>query len=139
MTISIFATIQPSRTFQGAYEVVRYVEQHPTDLVCNRLVRDVIPCANLATARTIKRDVNAGTYGVAIEPINFPTETFNVSQEQTTGCLTGGLGYTPAITWILTGRVEQVTNWATAKSIARNNPVTPEATSNYHALCNVTA
>ena len=45
-----------------------------------------------------------------------------ISTEEFYGCLTGGMGYTPAITWTLTGRVERVHNWATAKSISRRYP-----------------
>ena len=42
--------------------------------------------------------------------------------EEYYGCATGGMGYTPAVTWLLTGRVERVHNWATAKSIAKDFP-----------------
>jgi hypothetical protein len=53
------------------------------------------------------------------------------SAEQVGGCLTGGAGHDAAVTWVATGRVERVTNWASAKAIARNNPVTPEDKRNY--------
>ena len=38
--------------------------------------------------------------------------------EKAHGCRTGGAGYEPAVLWVLTGRVERVQNWATAKFLA---------------------
>ena len=45
------------------------------------------------------------------------------SPERAAGCIVGGAGYDAAVTWVLTGRVERCHNFATAKAIARNNPV----------------
>ena len=75
-----------------------------------------VPCANLATARAI-RD-GRGHDPVTVTPRN---------TEEAYGCTVGGAGYDASVTWVLTGRVERVSNWATARVIARNHPagVTP--------------
>ena len=113
--MSITAFIQPSPKFRDAFEVVVVDEPSPTEPV----IEHVIPCANLATARSVRDGINNGD-GVprplprAVEPVP--------NLEQSGGCLTGGLGNTPAVTWLLTGRVEQVHNWATARSLKRDYP-----------------
>ncbi len=47
-----------------------------------------------------------------------------LTDEQRGGCIAGGAGYDAAVTWIVSGRVERCHNWATAKSLSRNYPVT---------------
>ncbi len=47
-----------------------------------------------------------------------------LTDEQRGGCLTGGAGYDAAVTWLATGRVERCSNWATARTLKRNYPVT---------------
>ena len=47
-----------------------------------------------------------------------------LTDEQSGGCIAGGAGYDAAVTWIVSGRVERCHNWATAKSLSRNYPVT---------------
>ena len=111
----ITAFIQPSRKFRNAFEVVVVDEPSPVEPV----IEHVIPCANLATARSVRDGINNGdgiptALPVADEPVP--------NLEQACGCLTGGLGYTPAVTWALTGRVERVHNWATARSLADRHP-----------------
>ena len=96
------AFIQTSTKFFGHYQVVNGSE--------------VIDCHNIGTAVSIRdRLLNpAPVAPVAVAPVKTP--------EQQAGCLTGGLGYTPAVTWLLTGRVEQVHNWATARTLKRDYP-----------------
>jgi len=75
-----------------------------------------IDCHNLATARAHIRD-HFKTPDCSKEIVR------QMTLEEYYGCATGGMGYTPCITWVLTGRTEQVHNWATAKSIARSYPL----------------
>ena len=99
------AFIQTSTKFFGHYQVVNG--------------SDVIDCHNIGTAVSIRDRLNRPepVAPVAVAPVA-PTK----SLEQVGGCVTGGLGYTPAVTWLLTGRVEQVHNWATARSLKRDYP-----------------
>jgi len=121
MSITIPASIRPSIKFNGAYEVIHYapIAPYSSHLDCYR--KTVIPCANLATARTIKRDLNEGR-----APAPVAVEPSPLTAEQLGGCLTGGCGYDPAVTWIVTGRVERVHNWATARNLKRNYPAQSE-------------
>jgi len=123
MSITIPASIRPSIKFNGAYEVVHYVASDLPAGLGTHLALQVIPCANLATARTVKRDLNEGRPTLS-HPLPKSVERSLLSTEQLGGCLTGGCGYDPAVTWVVTGRVERVHNWATAKSLKRNYPVT---------------
>ena len=113
---TVTATIRPSSSFAGSFEVVALHCEVIVEGLAQRLRREVIPCHNLATARTIRdRLLNPEPVApVAVAPVKTP--------EQQAGCLTGGLGYTPAVTWLLTGRVEQVHNWATARTLKRDYP-----------------
>jgi|14BtaG_2_1085337.scaffolds.fasta_scaffold22755_4 hypothetical protein len=95
-------SIYRSPVFQGAYYVI------------NNETGDRTDCHNLQTALAHCVD-----QGVQAHLIPVPKQ---ITLEEHYGCLTGGLGYTPAITWTLTGRVERVHNWATAKEIARTFP-----------------
>ena len=104
------AFIQPSPKFRDAFEVVVILHDFSDD-------RSTIPCANLATARSVLAGVLNGD-GV---PRPLPVAG-KPDLEQACGCLTGGLGYTPAVTWTLTGRVERVHNWATARKLAGDHP-----------------
>ena len=76
----------------------------------------VIPCHNYATASAYA----AGRLPPAVESARTVAPR---SLEQAGGCIAGGAGYDPAVTWSVSGRVERVTNWATAKTLVRNNPV----------------
>ena len=116
------AYIAPSSRFHGCYDVVTYEKSRGVNGLYTAFSQKRIPCANIASARTVKREINAGTYDQPTET----NETPKLSAEQLGGCLTGGLGYTPAVTWLATGRTEQVTNWATARQLKRNYPAQPE-------------
>ncbi len=73
-----------------------------------------VPCHNLSTAK-----VEAGLIPQNSEQNASVPEQITV--EEYYGCELGGLGYTPAITWTITGRVERVHNWATARTIVSDN------------------
>ena len=126
MTISnlIPAYIAPSSRFYGHYDVVTYEKSRGINGLYQAFSQKRIPCANIATARTVKREINSGTY--ELPTVTTETETPKLSAEQLGGCLTGGLGYTPAVTWLATGRTEQVANWATARQLKRNYPAQSE-------------
>jgi len=96
-------TLYQSPIYQGSFYVVNNTTGERTD------------CHNLQTALAHIREQENPQTPVTREPKQ-------VTLEEHYGCLTGGLGYTPAITWTLTGRVERVHNWATAKEIARTFP-----------------
>jgi len=102
------AFIQNSSKFFGHFQVVNG--------------DDIIDCHNLGTAVTIRDRINNP------EPVRSTTSTVpfrtntELPLEQRVGCLTGGLGHTPAVTWVLTGRVEQVHNWATARQLKADRP-----------------
>ena len=73
-----------------------------------------VPCHNLTTAK-----VEAGLIPQHSEQNASVPE--QISVEEYYGCELGGLGYTPAVTWTITGRVERVHNWATARTIVSDN------------------
>jgi len=73
-----------------------------------------VPCHNLTTAK-----VEAGLIPQHAEQNASVPE--QISVEEYYGCELGGLGYTPAVTWTITGRVERVHNWATARTIVSDN------------------
>ena len=97
-------SIYESPVYRGSYYVV------------NNSTGERVDCHNLATAHAHIRDLENPQTPVVTEPKQLTLEEYY-------GCATGGMGYTPAITWVLTGRTEQVHNWATAKSIARSFPL----------------
>jgi len=73
-----------------------------------------VPCHNLSTAK-----VEAGLLNLrSTELTGFPEQ---ITVEEYYGCVAGGLGYTPAVTWTITGRVERCHNWATARTIVSDN------------------
>ena len=75
-----------------------------------------VPCHNYPTA---------SAYAAGRLPaVTAARDVAPLTDEQRGGCTVGGAGYDAAVTWVLTGRVERCHNWATAKTIARNNPVT---------------
>jgi len=110
------AFIQDSPKFYGCFQVVvADVAYNPT----RGVTTEVIDCANYATAVSVRDGINNGD-GV---PVPLPKAVEPVPNlELSGGCLTGGLGHTPAVTWLLTGRVERVHNWATARSLKRDYP-----------------
>ena len=110
------AFIQDSPKFYGCFQVVvADVAYNPT----RGVTTEVIDCANYATAVSVRDGINNGD-GV---PVALPKASEPVPNlEQSGGCLTGGRHYTPAVTWLLTGRVERVHNWATAESLKRDYP-----------------
>ena len=121
MSITIPAIIQTSNKFNGAFEVVHYVNDRGVDGIYQAFRQERIPCANLATARSIRDRLNdEGTVEVTL-PVS--VERSLLSAEELAGCRTGGLGYDPAVTWALTGRVERVHNWATARTLSDRFPV----------------
>ncbi len=126
MTTIIPAYITPSPTFNGAYQVIAYTNEVILKGFASRVSREVIPCANLATARTIKQAINNGTYGNEAVEVAVPrsVERSLLTPEELGGCRTGGCGYDPAVTWVNTGRVERVHNWGSARSLADRYPVT---------------
>tara|TARA_R110000824_G_scaffold235862_1_gene424635 strand:+ start:307 stop:621 length:315 start_codon:yes stop_codon:yes gene_type:complete len=97
-------SIYESPIFFGAYCII------------NNDTGERIDCHNLRTARSILENqfkiADSGKTEIKRQ----------ISTEEFYGCLTGGMGYTPAITWTLTGRVERVHNWATANDISRRYP-----------------
>jgi hypothetical protein len=97
-------TIYESPVYFGSYIVVNNETGERTD------------CHNLATARAIITERITTNDSNNEQPRQLTLEEYY-------GCATGGLGYTPAVTWVLTGRTEQVHNWGTAKSIARSFPL----------------
>jgi len=74
-----------------------------------------IPCHNYHTARL---------YSEGRAPAVTTAVQTSRTVEQAGGCQAGGAGYDAAVTWAVTGRVERCRNWASANTIARNNPVT---------------
>ena len=75
-----------------------------------------VPCHNHATASAYASGrLPAGNTARTVAPL---------TDEQAGGCVRGGAGYDAAITWLATGRVERVSNWATAGALTRNFPVT---------------
>ena len=92
-----------SPIYQGSFYVVNNTTGERTN------------CHNLQTALAHIREQENPQSPVTHEPKQ-------ITLEEHYGCLTGGMGYTPAITWTLTGRVERVHNWATPKEIARSFP-----------------
>ena len=91
-------TISQSNTHNGAYVVT-----HPDGRQ--------VPCHNLATAK-----VEAGLLNLTTTKVNE-----QITVEEYYGCVLGGMGHTPAITWTITGRVERCHNWATARTLMRDN------------------
>ena len=116
----IATTIRPSSTFAGRFEVVALHCDVLVEGLVQRVRREVIPCHNLASARTIKRNLERTPDAVATS--TEPTPNLELS----CGCVAGGLGHTPAVTWALSGRVERVHNWATARTLVRRHPVGDE-------------
>ena len=97
-------SIQQSSNFREAFEVhATYTDS-----------TEVIPCANKRTAVHVSERLRQ-TRHVVGTPSPDDLETI-------CGCNTGGLGNTPAITWLLTGRVERVHNWATARALKDSHP-----------------
>ena len=95
------STIAQSTTHNGAYVVTHSDGRQ-------------VPCHNLSTAK-----VEAGLLNLSTTKLdNFPEQ---ITVEEYYGCVLGGLGHTPAITWTITGRVERCHNWATAQTLVRDN------------------
>ena len=116
---TVHAFIQDSPKFRDAYEVVVHRFTTGIDGIYQRCSREVIPCANIGTARSVRDGILNGEGS----PVAIPRAGEDAPNlELACGCLTGGLGYTPAVTWLLTGRVEQVHNWATARTLADRYP-----------------
>ena len=92
------STITQSTTHNGAYVVTHSDGRQ-------------VPCRNLTTAK-----IEAGLLNLTTTKVNE-----QITVEQYYGCILGGLGHTPAITWTITGRVERVHNWATARTIVSDN------------------
>ena len=116
MTTTIPSSIIPSSRFAGSYDVVSYDNEVIIKGFASRVSRKVTPCHNLATARAYA----SGRLPAA----NAARTAAPLTDEQRGGCVRGGAGYDAAVTWLSTGRVERVSNWATAKTLARNYPVT---------------
>ena len=95
----------------------------PVDRTICAVQLKVVPCHNYATASAYAAGrLPAVTTARTVAPR---------SVEQAGGCLVGGAGYDAAVTWVVSGRVERVHNFATAKTLARNNPVSAVDKSNY--------
>ena len=120
---TVHAFIQESTKFLGSYQVVVHRFTQGVDGLYQRCAKEVIDCHNIGTARSVRDRLLTPepVAPVAVAPVKTP--------EQQAGCLTGGLGYTPAVTWLLTGRVEQVHNWATARTLKRDYPPCASLTS----------
>ena len=122
MTITIPATVTPSSQFHGRYDVLTYVNDRGVEGVYQAYRQERIPCHNLASARAVRDRLNGVTKQTNVS-LPLSVERSLLTPEQLGGCRTGGLGYDPAVTWALTGRVERVHNWGTAKSLASDYPV----------------
>ena len=116
MTSSIPSVIVPSSRFAGSFDVVSYTNEVIIKGFASRVSRKVTPCHNLATARAyVDGRLPVASAARTVAPL---------SDEQRGGCVRGGAGYDAAVTWLATGRVERVSNWATAGALTRNFPVT---------------
>lgn len=93
--------IQSSPTHNGAFIVV-----HSDGTT--------VPCHNLTTAKIEAGILHLGSTARSSAPEQLTVEEYY-------GCVLGGLGYTPAVTWTITGRVERCHNWATARTIVNDN------------------
>ncbi len=124
MSTTVNAFIQNSTKFFGHYQVVVHRFTTVVDGLYQTCEKEVIDCHNIGTAVSIRDRINnpEPVAPVAVAPERTP------NLEEAGGCLTGGLGNTPAVTWLLTGRVEQVHNWATARSLKRDHPPCPALT-----------
>lgn len=112
------AFIQNSSKFYGHFQVVvADVAYNPT----RGETIEVIDCHNYSTAVTVRDRINNESDS-STASIQWTDYREPKTLEQRAGCLTGGLGHTPAVTWLLTGRVEQVHNWATARTLKRDYP-----------------
>ena len=109
MSDLIKVSIKESSKFRGAYEV------HATFTNST----EVFPCANYRTASDLCDRLEFGEQPTIREPLS------SDDLETVCGCNTGGLGNTPAVTWLLTGRVERVHNWATARALVDRHPAQP--------------
>lgn len=113
---TVHAFIQESTKFYGHYQVVVHRFTQGVDGLFQRCAKEVIDCHNIGTAVSIRDRLLS-------EPTPVVTSTSpEPNLEQAGGCLCGGLGHIPAVTWLLTGRVEQVHNWATARTLKRDYP-----------------
>ena len=113
MTI-IPSAIIPSSRFAGSYDVVSYTNEVIIKGFASRVSRKVTPCHNLATARAYASG--------RLPAVSAARTVAPLTDEQRGGCVRGGAGYDAAVTWLSTGRVERVSNWATARTLARNYP-----------------
>jgi hypothetical protein len=73
---------------------------------------------NMSQSTIAQSTTHNGAYVVTHKLDNFAEQ---ITVEEYYGCVLGGLGHTPAITWTITGRVERVHNWATAQTLVRDN------------------
>ena len=102
MSNLINLSIKESPKFRGAYEVhatyTDEVDGWDASLRSPPKTRtEVHPCHNYRTASDLCDRIEAAP------PV--PVVPSSDDLEQVCGCNTGGLGYTPAVTWLLTGRV----------------------------------
>ena len=88
----------------------------PCPVLAEATVYVPVPCHNHATA-------SAYASG-RLPAVATARDCAPLTDEQRGGCIARGSGYDAAVTWIVTGRVERVSNWATARSLKRNYPVT---------------
>ena len=88
----------------------------PCPVLAESTVYVPVPCHNQATA-------SAYASG-RLPAVSTARTSAPLTDEQRGGCIAGGAGYDAAVTWIVTGRVERCHNWASAKTIRRNYPVT---------------
>jgi len=119
--MSTHAFIQTSPKFFGHFQVVVHRFTTVVDGLYQRCDKEVIDCHNLGTAVTIRDRLN-NPEPVAVTSTVPNSANTSLPLETRVGCLTGGLGHTPAVTWVLTGRVEQVHNWATARQLKADHP-----------------
>lgn len=127
MSNLINLSIKESPKFRGAYEVHATYEVHTNVNGWGRThseeppktFTEVHPCHNYRTASDLCDRLEFGDQPTIREPLS------SDNLELVCGCNTGGLGNSPAVTWLLTGRVEQVHNWATARTLADRHPAQP--------------
>ncbi len=118
LTLSLGATmtiIDTRNSISTPANFLAYVPR-PCPVLAESTVYVPVPCHNYHTASAyVSGRLPVGNTARTVAPL---------TDEQSGGCIAGGAGYDAAVTWLATGRVERVSNWATARSLKRNYPVT---------------
>ena len=106
------------------------IDTRTSSIPANYLAFVPRPCPVTATATRLVPIAchnyhTASAYATGRLPAgNTARDAAPLTDEQRGGCIAGGAGHDAAVTWTVTGRVERCHNWATAKCLSRNYPVT---------------